>query len=79
MSTQSPKKSPPVSPEEMREWVAASRAQQGLPPTIQDPGILERCAAAFRVMALPADESTVSTPRKRRRKPSTTDQEGTAA
>jgi hypothetical protein len=58
--------------------VAASRARQGLAPTITDPATLERVAAVFRLVA-PADESTVSTPRKRRRKPSTTDQEGTAA
>ena len=34
------------------EWarVVASRASQGLPPTVQDPAALERAAAALRVM-----------------------------
>jgi hypothetical protein len=56
-----------VTPEEMRAWVAASRARQGLPPTITDPGVLERCAAAFRVMG--SDELAVPHPGKRSRKP----------
>ena len=30
--------------------VVASRAKQGLPPTVQDPAALERAAAALRVM-----------------------------
>lgn len=29
----------------MREWVARSRAAQGLPPTIEDPEILRRLGA----------------------------------
>lgn len=34
------------------EWarMVASRAEQGLPPTVQDPAALERAAAALRVM-----------------------------
>jgi hypothetical protein len=38
-----------VSPDEWAR-VAASRAQQGLPPTVQDPGTLERVAAIFRLV-----------------------------
>lgn len=33
--------------DEIREWVARSRAEQGLPPTLTDPGQLERLAILF--------------------------------
>ena len=39
-----------MSSPEIRARVAASRAEQGLPPTVQDPATLERAAAALRVM-----------------------------
>jgi hypothetical protein len=55
-----------VTPDELRAKVAASRASQGLPPTIQDPATLERVAAVFRLMA--PDELAASQPRKRRRR-----------
>jgi hypothetical protein len=32
-------------PEEIEAWVTESRAAQGLPPTIEDPRVLERIAA----------------------------------
>lgn len=55
-----------MTPEELRDWVTASRAKQGLPPTVEDPGVLERAAAAFRVIA-PADQPAPPKPRKRRK------------
>ena len=39
-----------MSSPEIRARAAASRAKQGLPPTVQDPAALERAAAALRVM-----------------------------
>lgn len=30
--------------DEMRKWVAASRAKQGLPPTVEDPDALRKLA-----------------------------------
>jgi hypothetical protein len=40
-----------------REFVARSRAQQGLPPTVEDPATLDRIAAVFRlVTGLRAEE-----------------------
>jgi hypothetical protein len=53
---------------EFRAYVAALRARQGLPPTIEDVATLERVAAVFRVMSSPADPPK-TTPTKRRRKP----------
>jgi hypothetical protein len=38
---------------EVRASVVASRARQGLPPTITDPAILERVAAIFRLVPQP--------------------------
>jgi hypothetical protein len=55
-----------VTPDELRAKVAASRASQGLPPTIQDPATLERVAAVLRLMA--PDELGPPQPRKRRRR-----------
>ena len=52
-------------PEHLRAYVTASRARQGLPPTIQDPATLERAAAAFRAMA--GDETRLPVQRRRRR------------
>jgi hypothetical protein len=40
-----------MSSPEIRARVAASRAQQGFPPTVQDPAALERAAAALRVVS----------------------------
>ncbi|MGH3933562.1 MAG: hypothetical protein ACRDS1_01025 [Pseudonocardiaceae bacterium] len=40
---------------ELRAYVAASRAAQGLPPTVEDPAILERVAAVFRLVAPPVE------------------------
>lgn len=54
---------------ELRAWVTASRARQGLPPTITDPGTLERVAAVLRLMA-PA-EPVVPAPRCPQAKPAT--------
>lgn len=34
----------------IREWVVKTRAKQGLPPTVQDPVVLERIAAIFRTV-----------------------------
>lgn len=48
---------------ELRAYVAAERAAQGLPPTVTDPAMLERAAAAFRAMPYPP-----ATPRTQRRK-----------
>jgi hypothetical protein len=48
---------------ELRAYVAASRARQGLPPTVQDPATLERVAALMRLVD--AGEPVL---RKRRRK-----------
>ena len=53
--------SEPFSPEFLA-YVAASRARQGLPPTVQDPATLERAAAALRL----ANVESVLTRRKRR-------------
>lgn len=35
--------------EELREFVARSRARQGLPPRIEDPTALDRIADVFRL------------------------------
>lgn len=59
-----------MTPDELRAWVTASRAKQGLPPKVEDPGVLERAAAAFRVMA-PAEPAQPQ-PRKRRKPPART-------
>lgn len=40
--------------EEIRVMVTRSRAEQGLPPTIQDTEVLERVAAVFRLAVEPA-------------------------
>lgn len=48
---------------ELRAYVAASRAEQGLPPTIQDPAALERIAAVFRLV----NPQTAPVRRSRRR------------
>lgn len=34
---------------ELREQVARSRARQGLPPAIEDPGVIEKIASVFRL------------------------------
>jgi hypothetical protein len=70
----------PVSPDELRAYVAASRARQGLPATVTDPAALERVAAVFRLM-IPAAEPAPRKPRKRRSKPPDTrsDPEGETA
>lgn len=47
--------------------MARTRAEQGLPPTVIDPGTLERVAAVFRLVA--SDELPVPKRRKRRRRP----------
>lgn len=54
---------------ELRAFVAASRAKQGLPPVVTDPGALERAAAALR-LAIPVagEKVTVPAQRNRRRK-----------
>lgn len=49
----------------LRAAVAASRAAQGLPPTVTDPATLERVAAVLRLVAL--NEPAV--PPQRRRQP----------
>jgi hypothetical protein len=49
-----PKRAFPMNAE-FRTYVAALRAKQGLPPTIQDPATLERVAAIFRVIPSPAE------------------------
>jgi hypothetical protein len=69
-----------MSPEEIHAKVVATRASQGLPPTVIDPATVERVAAVFRLITS-ADESTPPKPRKRRSKPPATrsDQEGSAA
>lgn len=36
--------------EQIRTKVVRTRAEQGLPPTIQDPATLDRVAAVFRVV-----------------------------
>ena len=38
------------SQEQLRAYVNASRASQGLPPTVQDPAALERAAAVLRLI-----------------------------
>jgi len=35
----------------IRAKVAATRARQGLPPTVEDPGTLERVAAVLRLVS----------------------------
>lgn len=40
----------PHSQEELRAYVAASRAQQGLPAVVEDPAALERAAAVLRLI-----------------------------
>jgi hypothetical protein len=67
MLTQFPKKLLSVSPEQIHAKVTRTRAEQGLPPTVTDPGALERCAAVFRLMA--ADEPAPPKPRKRHKPP----------
>lgn len=41
---------------DLREYVARSRAAQGLPPTVKDPATLERAAAALRLMVPQTDQ-----------------------
>jgi len=36
--------------ERLREFVARTRAEQGLPPTVEDPTTLDRIAAVFRLV-----------------------------
>jgi hypothetical protein len=43
---------PPPSPE-LRAYVAASRAAQGLAPVVTDPATLERVAAVLRLVSPP--------------------------
>lgn len=38
-----------VGREALRQWVAESRAAQGLPPTIEDPATIEKVARIFRL------------------------------
>jgi hypothetical protein len=38
-------------PQSVRDRVAATRAAQGLPPTVEDPAALERAAAVLRLPA----------------------------
>jgi hypothetical protein len=54
---------PPPSPE-LRAYVVASRAAQGLPPVVTDPATLERVAAVLRLVA----PVVVSQRTRRRRK-----------
>jgi hypothetical protein len=42
-----------MTPDELRERVAASRAAQGLPPVITDPAILSRAGVLLRLAATP--------------------------
>jgi hypothetical protein len=56
-----------VSPDDLRAYVAASRAGQGLPPTVTDAATLERVAAVFRLTA--PDELAPPKPRKHRKPP----------
>ncbi|MGH3547087.1 MAG: hypothetical protein ACRDQU_02985 [Pseudonocardiaceae bacterium] len=49
----------------LRAEVTASRAKQGLPPTIEDPAVLERVAAILRLAEV---DEPVPKPRKRRRR-----------
>jgi hypothetical protein len=44
-----PRLSWPASPEELRAYVTASRAQQGLPAVVTDPAALERAASLLRL------------------------------
>ncbi|HEV7627430.1 MAG TPA: hypothetical protein VGO89_13115 [Streptomyces sp.] len=53
---------------ELRAFVAASRAKQGLPPVVTDPAALERAAAALRLAIPVAGEKPVPAQRNRRRK-----------
>jgi hypothetical protein len=39
----------PVQRDAIREFVARTRAEQGLPPTIEDPTALDKIAAVFRL------------------------------
>ena len=36
--------------ERLREFVARTRAEQGLPPTVEDPATLDQIAAVFRLV-----------------------------
>jgi hypothetical protein len=40
----------PVQRDAIREFVARTRAEQGLPPTIEDPTALDKIAAVFRLV-----------------------------
>lgn len=40
----------PPSQEQLRAYVTASRAQQGLPAVVEDPAALERAAAVLRLI-----------------------------
>lgn len=52
--------------DETRQIIATSRAAQGLPPTIEDPAILERAAAVFRAVGEQIEAQTAPAPRRRR-------------
>lgn len=43
--------------DEFREWVIASRARQGLPPTVTDPATLERIADLMQIPAAKPPEN----------------------
>jgi hypothetical protein len=55
-----------VTPEELDAKVVRTRAEQGLPPVIEDPATLERIAAVFRLVTVPAAVSSPRTPRRRK-------------
>lgn len=42
-------------PPDIRAWVTASRAAQGLPPTVQNPAVIERIAAVFASVVTPVE------------------------
>jgi hypothetical protein len=57
----------PASREELlRAKVTATRARQGLPPTVQDPGTLERVAAVLRLVPNGGEPGAQRTPVQRR-------------
>ncbi len=56
---------------EFRAYVAALRASQGLPPTIEDAATIERVAAVFRLMGSQAAEPVVASPRRRKTRTAT--------
>lgn len=70
-----------MTPDELDAKVVRTRAEQGLPPVVEDPATLERVAAIFRLMA-PNEPALPKSRKHRRRKPpasTRTDQDGTAA